>query len=93
AYSGQTFIERANSLDNDFLNNVPRNYMTGPGFYNIDSSFYKIIPIKERFKLRIEAQIFNLLNHKNFALPNNQGVINTGLGLPRVVQFQGKLEF
>ena len=92
-YTGQTFIQRANPLDADFLNNIPRNYMTGPGFYNIDSSFYKIIPIKERFKLRIEAQIFNLLNHKNFGLPNAQGVINTGIGLARLVQFQGKLEF
>ncbi|MEO7142558.1 MAG: hypothetical protein ABI165_03560, partial [Bryobacteraceae bacterium] len=92
-YNGQTFIQRANPLDNDFLNNIPRNYMTGPGFYNIDSSFYKIVPIKERFKLRIEAQIFNLLNHKNMGLPNNLGVINNGIGLARLVQFQGKLEF
>ncbi|MEP6536047.1 MAG: TonB-dependent receptor [Bryobacteraceae bacterium] len=93
AYKGETFIRRANSLDNDFLNYIPRNYMTGPGFYNIDASFYKITPITERFKLRIEAQIFNLLNHKNFAQPNNAGIINAGVGTPRVVQFQGKLEF
>lgn len=92
-YNGQTFIMRANPLDGDFLNNIPRNYMTGPGFYNIDSSFYKVTPITERVKLRIEAQIFNLLNHKNFGLPNNQGVINGGVGLPRLVQFQGKIEF
>ena len=93
AYSGQTFIRRANTLNNDFLNNIPRNYMSGPNFYNVDASFYKITPITERFKLRIEAQIFNLLNHKNFGLPNNAGIINGGVGLPRVVQFQGKLEF
>ena len=94
-YSGQTFIERANPLDGDFLNNIPRNYMTGPGFYNVDASFYKITPINERMSLRIEAQIFNLLNHKNFGLPNNQGFINTGTpnALPRLVQFQGILTF
>jgi hypothetical protein len=92
-YNGQTFIRRANPLDSDFLNNIPRDYMTGPGFYNIDSSFYKITPIKERLRLRLEAQIFNLLNHKNFDKPNNAGVINAGVGTPRVVQFQGKLEF
>jgi hypothetical protein len=93
AYSGQTFIRRANLLENDFLNNVPRNYMTGPGFYNIDSSFYKITPITERVRLRLEAQIFNLLNHKNWGLPNSAGVINTGVGPSRTVQFQGRIDF
>ena len=78
-YNGETFIRRT-ALASDFLNNIPRNYMTGPGFYNIDSSFFKITPITERVKLRLEAQIFNLLNHKNFGLPNNAGVINLGVG-------------
>ena len=56
AYNGETFIRRANPLENDYLNNVPRDYMTGPGFYNIDSSFYKVTPITERVRLRIEAR-------------------------------------
>jgi Carboxypeptidase regulatory-like domain/TonB dependent receptor len=92
-YSGQTFIRRANPLDNDFLNNIPRNYMSGPGFYNVDNSFYKVTPLTERVSLRLEAQIFNLLNHKNFGLPNNSGVINSGLGTPRLVQFQARIDF
>jgi hypothetical protein len=93
AYNGETFIRRANTLDNDFLNNVPRNYMDGPGFNNIDASFFKTTQIAEKFKFRFEAQIFNLLNHKNFGLPNTAGVINAGQGTARLVQFQGKLEF
>jgi hypothetical protein len=93
AYNGETFIRRANTLDNDFLNNIPRNYMPGPGFYNVDASFYKITPITERVRLRIEAQIFNLLNHKNFGQPNNAGIINAGVGLPRIAQFQARIEF
>lgn len=93
AYNGETFIRRANTLENDYLNNVPRNYMTGPGFNNIDASFYKVTPITERVKVRIEAQIFNLINHKNFGLPNNSGVITSGVGTARLAQFQGKLEF
>jgi hypothetical protein len=67
--------------------------MTGPGFYNIDASFFKNTPITERLKLRLEGQVFNLFNHKNFGLPNNAGVINAGVGTPRVLQLQGKLEF
>ncbi len=92
-YAGQTFIRRANPLDGDFLNNIPRNYMTGPNFYNIDSSFYKVTHLTERISLRIEAQIFNLLNHKNFGLPNTAGVINGSVGPARLVQFQGRLDF
>jgi hypothetical protein len=67
--------------------------MDGPGFHNIDASFFKTTQIAERFKFRFEAQIFNLLNHKNFGLPNTAGVINAGQGTARLVQFQGKLEF
>jgi len=92
-YTGQTFIRRANPLDNDFLNNIPRDYMTGPGFYNIDSSFYKVTPLTERISLRLEAQIFNLLNHKNFAMPNNAGVINAGVGPSRLAQIQARIDF
>ena len=80
-------------MDNDFLNNIPRNYMTGPGFYDIDSSFSKLTPITERIGLRIEAQIFNLLNHKNFGLPNTAGVINGGVGPARLAQIQARVEF
>lgn len=93
AYSGQTFVVRANNLEGDYLNYIPRNYMTGPGFYNVDASFYKNTRIYERLNLRIEAQIFNLLNHKNFGQPNNQGIINNGVGTPRLVQFQGRIDF
>ena len=93
-YNGEPFIQ-VSPLQGDFLNNIPRNYMTGPGFYDIDASFYKLTPITEKVRLRIEAQIFNLLNHKNFGLPNNQGVINAGIaGAPaRTIQFQGKIQF
>ena len=90
---GETFIRRANTLENDYLNNIPRDYMTGPGFYNLDTSFFKNTPITERVKLRLEAQVFNLFNHKNWDKPNNAGVINAGIGTPRVLQLQGRLEF
>ena len=67
--------------------------MSGPGFNNIDASFFKNTPITERLLFRFEAQIFNLINHKNFGLPNTSGVINAGQGTARLVQFQGRLEF
>ncbi len=99
-YTGQTFIE-VSPLQGDFLNNIPRNYMTGPGFYDVDASLYKYTAITERVRLRLEAQVFNLLNHKNFGQPNNQGVINTGVtgapgttgAPPRTLQIQAKIQF
>jgi hypothetical protein len=92
-YNGETFIRRANTLENDYLNNIPRDYMTGPSFYNIDASFYKITPIAEHVKFRLEGQIFNLVNHKNFGLPNSSGIISSSVGTARLAQIQGKLEF
>jgi hypothetical protein len=32
----------------------------------------KRIPLTERVSFRLDAQVFNVLNHANFALPNNQ---------------------
>ena len=92
-FNNEPFARRADPLDNDFLNNVPRNFMTGPGFYNIDFSVVKYVPITERVRVRLDLQTFNLLNHKNFGLPNAAGVINTGVGGPRLLQFQGRVEF
>jgi len=93
AYNGEPWARRADTLDNDFLNNVPRNFMTGPGFYNIDFSVVKYVPVTEQVKLRLDLQTFNLLNHKNFGLPGANGVINSGVGGPRLLQFQARVEF
>ena len=93
ACTNEAWIRRT-SLQSDFRNSVPRNYMTGPSFYNIDASFFKDTTIKESVKLRLEAQVFNLLNHNNFGLPNlTSGVITSAVGGPRVAQLQIRLDF
>jgi hypothetical protein len=93
-YNGEAFIERANPLDDDFRNNSPRNYMTGPGFNNLDATIYKLTPIAKGSVLDIEAQIFNVYNHQNLALPSlTSGVISSGVGLPRLIQLQAKFIF
>ncbi|HTW78101.1 MAG TPA: TonB-dependent receptor [Terracidiphilus sp.] len=94
AYAGQTFEVRDNLLDRDYLNGIPRNYMTGPGFSNADGSLYKVTPIGEHMKFDLEMQVFNVFNHTNLGLPRaKNGVISTGEGTPRLLQFQGKLTF
>lgn len=93
AYNGQTFIKRDNPLDYDIYNGIPRNYMTGPGFSNADGTLYKLTPLGEHLKFDLEMQVFNVFNHTNLGLPSNNGVISTGVGTPRLLQFQGKLIF
>lgn len=91
--TNQAYLQRANTLDNDLLNNIPRSSLTGPGFNNMDATISKITPIRERLNFQLEAQIFNIYNHINFAQPNNQGVITSQTGGSRLIQLQGKLVF
>ncbi|MEO6829389.1 MAG: hypothetical protein ABI164_06225, partial [Acidobacteriaceae bacterium] len=74
-------------------NNIPRNYMTGPGFNRLDATIYKLTPIAKGSVLDIEAQIFNIYNHQNLGLPNNTGAIGTTVGGARLIQLQAKFIF
>ena len=54
--------------------NAGRNSLIGPGTTNLDFSIFKnnYIPrISERFNVQFRAEIFNILNHANFAVPVN----------------------
>ena len=46
---------------------LSRNKFTGPGFGDVDLSFIKNIPITERVRIQLRADVFNLLNRINFA--------------------------
>ncbi|HTQ53734.1 MAG TPA: TonB-dependent receptor [Bryobacteraceae bacterium] len=48
-----------------------RNQYRGPGFFVTDISVSKVIPIRERLKLGIGVQAFNLFNHPNFGQPQS----------------------
>ena len=67
--------------------NSGRNILIGPGVTSLDFSLFKnnyIKRISERFNLQFRAEIFNILNHPNFA-PPVQGVntdIFDGTGAP-----------
>jgi hypothetical protein len=52
--------------------NTGRNSIPGPGLMNLDISLFKnnyIRRISESFNVQFRAEIFNILNHPNFALP------------------------
>lgn len=75
-----------------------RNIVQGPGYANWDFSLLKSITLSERQSVQFRAELFNILNHPNFELPNNQiGTPNFGritqAGPPRLVQFALKYFF
>jgi hypothetical protein len=47
--------------------NIPRNKFYGPGVVDIDLSVFKNIPITERVKIQLRAEMYNLTNRKNLA--------------------------
>jgi hypothetical protein len=79
--------------------NAPRNFMRGPGFFNIDAALQKAFPVTERVNVMLRGEFFNLLNHANFSQPgsnvsspNTLGIIN-GAGDPRILQLGARLTF
>jgi Carboxypeptidase regulatory-like domain/TonB dependent receptor/TonB-dependent Receptor Plug Domain len=84
-----------------------RNSMIGPGLTNLDFSISKTTAITERLKLEIRGDFFNLLNHSEFAPPDDnpndigQGgtfgqITNTGVpgdDRPRIIQVAMRLSF
>ncbi len=47
--------------------NMPRNMIYGPGYSDVDLSVFKNIPIGERFRMQLRAEMFNVFNRINLA--------------------------
>jgi len=57
--------------DAGFLGTSGRNTLTGPGYFNLDFSLGKNIPVKQlgdSGALEFRGEFFNILNHPNFAI-------------------------
>jgi Carboxypeptidase regulatory-like domain/TonB-dependent Receptor Plug Domain len=67
--------------------NAGRNILVGPGITNLDFSIFKnnrIKRISENFNVQFRAEIFNIMNHPNFApptTPDNSDIFD-GTGAP-----------
>ena len=65
-----------------------RNQYRGPGYFNMDMALYKNFALKERLHLGIGMNAFNVFNHPNFAIPDQNlgdstfGQITSTVGVP-----------
>jgi hypothetical protein len=79
--------------------NSGRNILRGPAPSNVDLSLSRVVPIRERAKLEIRAEAFNLFNTPQFGLPGSSigtssaGVISTQINPSRQLQGALKLSF
>ena len=70
----------------------------GPGIANVDLSLFKDFVIGETTRLQFRAECFNVANHPNFRLPEND-IASPEFGqileaaAPRLMQFALKLVF
>lgn len=51
--------------------NQGRNIVRGPGIANVDASLVKSFAVTERLRLQFRAECFNIANHANFSIPDN----------------------
>jgi len=47
------------------------NQLRGPGIKNLDASLFKRFAFAEKKELEFRAEAFNIFNHPNFAVPDN----------------------
>jgi outer membrane receptor protein involved in Fe transport len=63
----------------NLFGNAGRNILIGPGLVNLDFSVYKnnhIRKISENFNVQFRWEIFNILNHANFAVPSSASIFD-----------------
>ncbi len=102
-FPGQVFFR----VQPGFTGNLPRAFLNGPWYYNVDAGLIKNIRFGERFRVQLRAEAFNLLNKTNWFIGQNTGTfdIDDAAGTtfgevpvqntfsPRIMQFAFRFEF
>ena len=85
--------------------NLGRNTIIGPGVADIDLALEKIFKPSEKADVTFRAEMFNIMNHANFGLPNitalaasgaanpSAGVITSTTTSSRQIQFALRINF
>jgi len=80
------------------IGSARRGQHRGPGLWFVDYSLFKNFSIREKARLQLRGEFFNVLNHTNLGDPNTT-VNSAGFGLitssgsPRIVQLAVKVTF
>lgn len=54
---------------NGVAGSTGRNFLTGPGFFDLDASLFKVITYRERYSLELRGEAFAVTNTPQFANP------------------------
>jgi len=99
-FNTSAFVAPLKIGDGTALGNGPRNYLTGPGFWNTDMAVVKNFPVRENVRAEFRTEFFNLFNHPNFANPGSNvaspasfGVISNTVAAPRILQLALRIRF
>lgn len=77
SFNNAAFVAPAGGAQGD----LGRNVMRGLGAWQIDFALHREFRLSERFTLQLRGEVFNILNHPNFANPSdpdNPGVLTVG---------------
>ena len=77
-------------------NRYSHTVLNGPMNYSVDLSLFKVFPITERVKLRVNMDAFNAFNIQGYSNPNGtDGTENmtSSYNTPRELQFSARLTF
>ena len=68
-------------------------YVAAPWDFNLSASLFKVFSLSERFKLRFNADFFQVLNNPGIPLPGGNGIMytNTSQNSPRDLQLTLRL--
>ncbi len=79
--------------------NLGRNTVVGPGLFNVDTSVARTFRFRERYKLTVRGELFNVFNHSNYRLvgrlinvPDTFGKVQSQFD-PRQIQLAARLNF
>jgi|SoiMethySBSTD1v2_1073268.scaffolds.fasta_scaffold03294_14 outer membrane receptor protein involved in Fe transport len=59
------------------MGNLPRNYIVGPGFSNVDLSIIKNIALPGTARVQLRVETFNLFNRANLGQPGRTAIVNS----------------
>lgn len=71
-----------------YFGNIRPTQIYGPGNYRVNMSVFKDFIIREKTRLELRGDVFNLLNHASWTNPSDTGISSTGGKITSAVAFQ-----